>query len=117
MVLLLLLPLFLLPPLSSSAELDLDYPQEKSFSSSIVAPVQELHQLIIGEVQIILDDKHIISMIASIDPTMRIPQHIKYSFQVLPCCGKKYQQRRLVNNRACIERSTIFNIPVLRIKY
>ena len=75
MVLLLLLPLFLLSPLSSSAELDLDYPQEKSFSSSIVAPVQELHQLIIGEVQIILDDKHIISMIASIDPTIKCEYH------------------------------------------
>ena len=25
-------------------------------------------------------------------------------WQVLPCCGKKYQQRRLVNNRACIAR-------------
>ena len=24
--------------------------------------------------------------------------------QVLPCCGKRYQQRRLVNNRACIAR-------------
>ena len=69
MVLLLLLPLFLLSPLSSSADLELDYPQERSFSNSIVAPVQELHQLIIGEVQIILDDKYIISMIASIDPT------------------------------------------------
>ena len=60
MELLLLLPLFLLSPLSSSADLDLDYPQEKSFSSSIVAPVQELHQLIIGEVWIIFDGTHIL---------------------------------------------------------
>ena len=65
MELLLLLPLFLFSPLSSSADLDLDYAREKSFSSSIVAPVQELHQLIIGEVRIIFDGKHIISMIVS----------------------------------------------------
>jgi len=41
--------------------------------------VQDLHQLIIGE--------------------------------VLPCCGKKYQQRRLVNNRACIARPAIIVRP------
>ena len=63
MVLLLLLPLFLLCPLYSSAELDLDYAQEKSFSSSIVAPVQELHQLIIGEVWRILDSWKIVNTI------------------------------------------------------
>ena len=63
MELLLLLPLFLLSPLSSSADLDLDYAQEKSFSSSIVAPVQELHQLIIGEVRRILDSKKIVNTI------------------------------------------------------
>ena len=63
MVLLLLLPLFFLFHLSSSADLDLDYAQEKSFSSSIVAPVQELHQLIIGEVRRILNSKKIVNFI------------------------------------------------------
>ena len=56
------------------------------------------------------------SMLASIWCATKYKYH-KYYLQVLPCCGKKYQQRRLVNNRACIARSTIFNIPFLRIKY
>ena len=73
MVLLLLLPLFLLSPLSSSAELDLDYPQEKSFSSSIVAPVQELHQLIIGEVWIIFDGTHILKEYTKASPACLHP--------------------------------------------
>ena len=50
-LLLLLLLLFLLSPLSCYAS-HLD--QEKSYGSSVVAPVQELHQLIIGEVKTIL---------------------------------------------------------------
>ena len=49
-LLLLLLLLFLLSPLSCSAS-HLD--QKKSYGSSVVAPVQELHQLIIGEVKTI----------------------------------------------------------------
>ena len=121
MELLLLLPLFLLFPLSSSADLDLDYAREKSFSSSIVAPVQELHQLIIGEVRRILDSQKIVNTIPCMEYTkaqpyqctlkqhqIPLPLNVKYSIQVLPCCGKKYQQRRLVNNRACIARSLYF---------
>ena len=51
LLLLLLLLLFLLCPLSCSAS-HLD--QQQSYGSSVVAPVQELHQLIIGEVKTIL---------------------------------------------------------------
>lgn len=55
---LLLLPLFLLSPLSISAGMDA---QEKSYGSSIAAPVQELHQLIIGEVLTIFGKDHLLT--------------------------------------------------------
>ena len=44
-----------------------------------VAPVTELHKLVLGE--------------------------------VLPCCGKKYQRRRMVNNRACVARPAVIVQP------
>ena len=31
--------------------------------------------------------------------------------EVLPCCGKKYQHRRLVNNRACTARPAVIVRP------
>ena len=32
--------------------------------------------------------------------------------EVLPCCGAKYQRRRLVNNRACLARPAVIVRPV-----
>ena len=162
----------------SSSGLDLQPAEEKSYGSSVVAPVQELHQLIIGEVyttqpvvypwyrsgsrhrKFFVDRIPTMSLSVSLSVLQKssyignifqcswnidvfidwcsnkgepefhlsvrqyrsVPPEFLWSFlfrftfpadvsianinslQVLPCCGKKYQQRRLVNNRACIAR-------------
>ena len=31
--------------------------------------------------------------------------------EVLPCCGQKYQRRRMVNNRACVARPAVIVRP------
>ena len=31
--------------------------------------------------------------------------------EVLPCCGKKYQRMRMVNNRACLARPAVIVRP------
>ena len=31
--------------------------------------------------------------------------------EVLPCCGQKYQRRRMVNNRACLARPAVIVRP------
>jgi hypothetical protein len=55
-----------------------------------------LYQDVFGD-----DDVHI----KNVAPISRL--HELVLGEVLSCCGKKYQRRRLVNNRACIARPAV----------